>query len=199
MELEPQFAKGGGEKVALCHWDKDAGAFDLINVSVNAANKHFANHGDVLPGAYYADADGDGYGAGEVFACPAPGLVDNADDCDDTNAAVNPGADEIAGDGIDNNCDGYSAPPKCATVYWSCGAGHPAITFCGEGAHQLSPWWQANASYVTLSTTVEYVTLQNTISTIPDYDLSYSTHLCQYLPSGSNGWFNDRLKAVVIH
>ena len=42
-------------------------------------------------GATPSDQDGDGY------------LT--ADDCDDTNAAVNPGEDELAYDGLDNDCD----------------------------------------------------------------------------------------------
>ena len=53
---------------------------------------------------FYADGDSDGYGAA-VDACSAPpGLVDNADDCDDTNADVNPSAIEVC-DWIDNDCD----------------------------------------------------------------------------------------------
>ena len=59
---------------------------------------------------YYADADGDGYGNLKVTSaplCAAPaGYVANSTDCDDTNAAINPGQSEVAGDGIDNNCDG---------------------------------------------------------------------------------------------
>ena len=55
---------------------------------------------------FYADDDGDGYGAGAaVQACEiSVGLVDNELDCDDTNDAVNPDAIEIC-DGVDNDCD----------------------------------------------------------------------------------------------
>jgi len=61
------------------------------------------------PGTLYADRDGDGFGdpATELDACDAPsGSVDNADDCDDTNAAIHPNATEGADDGIDQDCDG---------------------------------------------------------------------------------------------
>jgi len=57
---------------------------------------------------YYYDNDGDGYGVTNNFhegSQPA-GYVPNSDDCDDWSADVNPGAEEICGDGIDNNCDG---------------------------------------------------------------------------------------------
>ncbi len=42
---------------------------------------------------WYADADGDGYGDPDsaTLACDAPsGMVDNADDCDDADASLNP-------------------------------------------------------------------------------------------------------------
>jgi hypothetical protein len=54
---------------------------------------------------FYADGDGDTYGAGTaVERCSAPkGFVENADDCDDTTAAANPAGTEVC-DGIDNNC-----------------------------------------------------------------------------------------------
>ena len=61
-----------------------------------------------LLAVYYADTDGDGYGdaASTTEACSAPsGFVEDATDCDDGEAAVNPGASEICDD-LDNDCDG---------------------------------------------------------------------------------------------
>lgn len=65
---------------------------------------------------WYLDADNDGYYTGTgVTSCVAPptnsgykytGLL-GGQDCNDADAAVHPGAVEICGDGIDNNCDGY--------------------------------------------------------------------------------------------
>ncbi len=57
---------------------------------------------------WYADADGDGYGAGAaVTGCIRPvAAVSKLGDCNDTNAAVHPGASEVACNGLDDNCDG---------------------------------------------------------------------------------------------
>ncbi|MBM4389589.1 MAG: hypothetical protein FJ090_00595 [Deltaproteobacteria bacterium] len=58
---------------------------------------------------WYLDADGDGYGdaTASSVSCDLPsGYVDTGDDCDDTDAAVNPGEREECEDGIDNDCDG---------------------------------------------------------------------------------------------
>jgi large repetitive protein len=57
---------------------------------------------------FYRDADGDGYGHATIYVdrCMAPsGYVENKDDCDDTNASINPGATEIC-NLKDDNCDG---------------------------------------------------------------------------------------------
>ncbi|MBL8617059.1 MAG: FG-GAP repeat protein [Deltaproteobacteria bacterium] len=57
----------------------------------------------------YVDADGDTYGLSGGAAtrfCVAPaGRSANDSDCDDTRAAVNPAADEVCDDGLDNDCD----------------------------------------------------------------------------------------------
>ncbi len=73
------------------------------------------NDPSVLPGSllsWYGDGDGDGYGdAGAASAsCEAPaGSVADATDCDDADAAINPGADEVCDEAdTDEDCDGLA-------------------------------------------------------------------------------------------
>ena len=57
---------------------------------------------------YYVDADGDGYGdaSATTSACSTPsGYATTDDDCDDTDAGVNPGEADVC-DTVDNDCDG---------------------------------------------------------------------------------------------
>ncbi len=68
---------------------------------------------------YFLDADGDGYGLGtsSLSACSQPSsYVSNGTDCDDSNASINPAAQEMCGDGIDNNCDGVTDGSDCYTA-----------------------------------------------------------------------------------
>jgi hypothetical protein len=56
---------------------------------------------------WYADSDGDGYGAADVMveSCdPGAGYVADDRDCDDADPASHPGGLEIC-DGVDNDCD----------------------------------------------------------------------------------------------
>ena len=89
----------------------DANAF--INPGATESCDGFDNDCDGtvdngVTNTYYTDADGDGFGnaAQSVSQCTlTTGLVTNANDCDDTNAAIRPSAQEVC-DGIDNDCDG---------------------------------------------------------------------------------------------
>ena len=55
---------------------------------------------------YYADEDGDGYGAGDVLPPPANGVHNNLD-CDDNDPEAYPYAME-RDNGIDDDCDGIT-------------------------------------------------------------------------------------------
>ena len=63
----------------------------IININVKAIPAHQA-HGDAV------DMDEDGY-----FDIDNPC---SETDCDDTDAAVNPGVDEVCGNEVDDDCDG---------------------------------------------------------------------------------------------
>ena len=67
---------------------------------------------------WYEDADGDGYGDPYrvSYTCDSPGedYVVEGTDCHDGDADRSPGAEEIAGDGVDNNCE--NDPPTIALV-----------------------------------------------------------------------------------
>ncbi len=59
---------------------------------------------------FYRDADNDTYGNQNIsIAQPSPtpptGYVANNTDCNDNNAAINPGATEIVADGVDQDCN----------------------------------------------------------------------------------------------
>jgi hypothetical protein len=88
------------------------------NANQNAASAEICNgEDDDCDGAidngitfldYYADADGDGFGTGDVISSCSDlgaGYVTNNTDCDDTNSNTNPSATETCNT-IDDNCDG---------------------------------------------------------------------------------------------
>ncbi len=87
------------------------------------------------------DQDGDGYGAD---CSPAADLCSNLIgkcDCDDTNPKVHPGAPEICGNGIDDNCNGQvdegcgTCSRSCASTF-DCGLG---TAFCQSACCQSCP------------------------------------------------------------
>ncbi|MGB0639196.1 MAG: MopE-related protein [Myxococcota bacterium] len=120
---------------------------------------------------YYADSDGDGYGdsSATVQACSTPdGFANTDDDCDDTLDMVNPGAEEICDDGLDNDCDGAGGqctldPADSDGVFWGMApfdAAGVSVSgggdFNGDGyddivigaKHESSAAAQAGAAYV---------------------------------------------------
>jgi|GEM_PF-4016544 len=74
---------------------------------------------------WYYDRDEDGFGDENIGKVEIPcainplvdGFVDQGGDCDDNNPDVNPDADEICGNGIDDNCDGELDEGLLTTYY----------------------------------------------------------------------------------
>ena len=111
-------------------------------------------------GTWYADTDGDGYTVpeGSTTACEAPsgyGAASELDDCDDTDASVHPGADEVADDGIDQDCDGdddITAPDDTGEAPDDTGeAKDPeGCSGCAAGEAPRAPWLLLGLAAVTL-------------------------------------------------
>jgi len=82
--------------------------------------------------SWYVDADGDGYGNEQesIVTCSAPlGHVSSGNDCADTDPDRHPGAEEVCGDGVDQNCDGSASP--CG--FWG--------NFATNGVGRQAPGW----------------------------------------------------------
>lgn len=106
------------DKITICHTTGN-GNFVTISILSSALNSHL-NHGD-----YILDADGDGFSA--VGACEG-----SKNDCNDNDSAVFPGAAEVCGDGIDNNCNGV--------IDEECGPDFIAFHIRNTDATIVAPW-----------------------------------------------------------
>ncbi len=85
------------KKMDICHYSADSDSWIIINLNENAWPDHKA-HGDVR----LDDQDGDGYVPSNN--CGFEG-ENGMGDCDDNNVDINPGAEEIFGNDIDDDCN----------------------------------------------------------------------------------------------
>ncbi len=112
-----------GDTVLACEDcdDTDASVSPLVaEVCADGIDNDCDPANDKAGDTYYLDADADGYGdaSNTLMQCDTPsGYVVNADDCDDTDSTIYPGADEQC-DGVDEDCDGSTDENAIDALTW---------------------------------------------------------------------------------
>lgn len=93
---------------------------------------------DTASGVWYQDADRDGFGTPDSTAPEArDGYIQSRGDCDDTDPAIHPGANDPSSDGVDQDCGGTSGP-------------EPHVGLSPESATSLQAALQAAQPYATV-------------------------------------------------
>jgi hypothetical protein len=107
---------------------------------------------------FYRDLDGDTYGnaAQTIQACSAPaGYVSNSTDCNDSSSSVYPGASEVCGNGIDDDCangDLVCPIPGCMNAT-ACNYNAAATVDNGTCTFAVTYYLDADADGFAVSTT----------------------------------------------
>ncbi|MCO4747731.1 MAG: putative metal-binding motif-containing protein [Proteobacteria bacterium] len=107
---------------------------------------------------WFKDGDADGYGDGDSpsAACAPPeGYVSDNTDCNDSDGGVHPGASEVSGNGVDEDCDGADGDDAD-------GDGFVAGVDCDDADAAIHP----NASEIANNTTDENCDGRTATSTV---------------------------------
>ena len=146
-----------------CNDDNNAinpGATEVCNGVDDNCNQGIDEGGVCSTNSYYCDSDLDTYtsatptGTCDTFECvPSECTTTQGDDCNDSNSAINPGATEICGNQVDEDCNGSDA--QCLSVLIN------AYKLVCQAETDLPNWGTSGAqkpSVITENTASEYVT-----------------------------------------
>ena len=142
---------------------------------------------------WFADSDGDSYGNPAISSsdvCPPVGYVNNDDDCDDSNAAAHPGAQDIVDSGVDENCNGITDDPCVPVIYNACVMYINNVTI---GTINNSSSCSNYTDYTSLSTEMEMGGTQS----VSISGSTYNQFVSVYIDFNENGIMNEAGERVV--
>ncbi|MBM3428643.1 MAG: hypothetical protein FJX95_07660, partial [Bacteroidetes bacterium] len=99
---------------------------------------------------WYLDLDLDGYASEVLNACASPGVdytssVLPLNDCDDTDASINPGATDICENGVDEDCSGDDASCTLEGCMDATACNYDANATVDDGSCTYSTAWYLDA------------------------------------------------------
>ncbi|MFN0033162.1 MAG: MopE-related protein, partial [Flavobacteriales bacterium] len=139
------------------------------------------------PQTYYQDNDGDNYGNNAVTqsSCSAvAGYVTTGGDCNDGNAAVNPGATENLCNNIDDNCNGTIDEGRVNGCTNPAACNYNAAATCDDGSCTFAITW-----YLDADADGYYISTQSSCT-------SPGAGWTSILPTGGSSDCNDNNAAV---
>jgi PKD repeat protein len=153
--------------VEMTHTYTATGDYNLTVTITNGCGATATFNQEVIVNAsddaqtFYTDADGDGYGSDNAMqACVQPegtALVNG--DCDDGNANVHPGANDVC-NGVDDNCNGVvDENPMVATIDPSGTVNFckgSSITLTADNGSGLHYQWMKNSVAIAGATSQSY-------------------------------------------
>ncbi len=118
---------------------------------------------------WYSDGDGDGFGDDGIStrACSQPsGYEALANDCDDSDPAINPSADERC-DGVDNDCDGDDDDDRTVTFLDASGTSTDLTsTFMGSSSTSIVSYTVSSSGTLVFCPGTYYAHLELTAATV---------------------------------
>ncbi len=129
-----------------------AGTYTVILTVTNAFSNDTETKVNYItvgsPTTWYQDLDGDNYGNNAVtaFICAAPvGYIATGGDCNDGNAAINPGAIENLCNNIDDNCNGTTDEGRVNGCTNASACNYNAAATCDNGSCTFGISWYLDA------------------------------------------------------